>query len=209
MFFTYSKREIDSTYNHLKKIFGRLWDRVSALEQDNLKNAVTCIQVKLDEYGVRPTKAHATDAGFDLYSPITITRSDVIQSWYEKRNLVIATGVHLNIPEGFVGLILPRSSLALKGIPALTGVIDAGYQGEIKITYPLPDLFMHMNAKTRNKDREVPSKHMQIGDTNIFNKGDRIAQIVILPIPCIALTQVNTFDETSERGSNGFGSSGK
>lgn len=207
MFFTYSKKAVDSFIWYLRERVSKLADRVSKLEQQNLIN--TTILVKLDEYGVMPTKAHTNDAGFDLYCPMDISRSDVIQAWYEKKNLSINTGVHIDIPKGFVGLILPRSSLALKGVPALTGVIDAGYQGELKITYPLPDLFTHINAKTHNRDTEIPSKHMRIADTMVFNKGDRIAQIVILPLPRISLAQTSEFEQESERGSFGFGSSGK
>lgn len=207
MFFTYSKKEIDSSIWYLRKRLCKLEDRLAQLELQNLIN--TTIWVKLDEYGVMPTKAHTNDAGFDLYCPMDISRSDVIQAWYEKKNLSINTGVHIDIPKGFVGLILPRSSLALKGVPALTGVIDAGYQGELKITYPLPDLFTHINAKTHNRDAEIPSKHMRIADTMVFNKGDRIAQIVILPLSRISLAQTSEFEQESERGSFGFGSSGK
>ena len=207
MFFTYSKKAVDSFIWYLRERVSKLADRVSKLEQQNLIN--TTILVKLDEYGVMPTKAHTNDAGFDLYCPMDISRSDVIQAWYEKKNLSINTGVHIDIPKGFVGLILPRSSLALKGVPALTGVIDAGYQGELKITYPLPDLFTHIHAKTHNRDTEIPSKHMRIADTMVFNKGDRIAQIVILPLSRISLAQTSEFEQESERGSFGFGSSGK
>lgn len=207
MFFTYSKKEIDSSIWYLRKKLCKLEERLAQLELQNLIN--TTILVKLDEYGVMPTKAHTNDAGFDLYCPMDISRSDVIQAWYEKKNLSINTGVHIDIPKGFVGLILPRSSLALKGVPALTGVIDAGYQGELKITYPLPDLFTHINAKTHNRDTEIPSKHMRIADTMVFNKGDRIAQIVILPLSRISLAQTSEFEQESERGSFGFGSSGK
>lgn len=207
MFFSYSKSTIDKFIHFIQKRLCNLDYRLTNIEKQSLKN--TTIWVKLDEYGVMPTKAHTHDAGFDLYCPMDISRSDVIQAWYERRNLSIDTGVHIDIPQGFVGLILPRSSLALKGVPALTGVIDAGYQGELKITYPLPDLFTHMNAKTHNKDIEVPSKHMHIGDTMIFNKGDRIAQIVILPLSNVYLAQTSEFAKESERGSFGFGSSGK
>ena len=203
MFFTYSKKAVDSFIWYLRERVSKLSDRVSKLEQQDLIN--TTILVKLDEYGVMPTKAHTND----LYCPMDISRSDVIQAWYEKKNLSINTGVHIDIPKGFVGLILPRSSLALKGVPALTGVIDAGYQGELKITYPLPDLFTHINAKTHNRDTEIPSKHMRIADTMVFNKGDRIAQIVILPLSRISLAQTSEFEQESERGSFGFGSSGK
>ena len=83
-----------------------------------------------------PTQSHDSDAGWDLYSIHTL----VIPEHYRK---TISTGISLEIPKSFVGLIWPRSGMSVKqGIDVLAGVVDSGYRGEIKVcllnTSPLP-----------------------------------------------------------------------
>ena len=136
------------------------------------------ISYKLDAGAYTPTKAHKTDAGFDLY----LKENQRINAYSES---FIDTGLHINIPTGFVALLLPRSSLNKKGLVSHTGVIDAGYTGSVKITI---------------------SNHTPIGFN--FSAGERIAQLVIIPIPEIELEQVTELPQT-DRGSNGFGSSGR
>lgn len=142
------------------------------------------LALKLDEGAFRPTKAHATDAGFDLYlkENLIIKRSKKIQ--------IIDTGVHILIPAGYVGLIQPRSSMTKKQFLCHTGVIDAGYTGSIKIALQWLD------------DKSNQAMFYT------FERGERIAQLVIVPIPEIELQEVNELPQT-DRGSNGFGSSGK
>jgi len=214
MIFSYSKKTIDSFMHYLTNKLSRQEDRLTVLEKINLKEALAqkeCLKVVLDSHGTMPTKAHTFDAGFDLFSPYTITYKDVIRGWFDGGNLTVGTGVHIQIPEGYVGLVMSRSSMALHGIPCVTGVIDAGFQGEIKITYENSDLFMFMSMCQENKDREFPLAPTPINNENaiVFRKGDRIAQIVIVPIPKFTLTQVDSFEDESERGSDGFGSTGK
>lgn len=127
-----------------------------------------------------PTRANETDAGFDLYA------LDDSPAWPRKRVLV-RTGIAMEIPEGHVGLIWPRSGLAVKhGIDVMAGVVDSGYRGEIKVLL-------------QNTDPDLVHK---------IHKGDRIAQILIQPIVTPELVEVDDLGET-ERGAGGFGSTGK
>jgi dUTP pyrophosphatase len=136
------------------------------------------IKVKrLTENAIMPTKAHEFDAGFDLYC----NEDFAIDHFCRK---VISTGISMAIPQGYVGLIWPRSGLATKsGIDTLAGVVDHGYTGEVKVC-----LF--------NTD-----------DFKKFNAGDKIAQILIQQIGLFELQEVESLD-ASERGEKGFGSSG-
>lgn len=95
----------------------------------------------------------------------------------------VDTGVHINIEKGYVGMIKSKSSLNMRGITC-EGVVDAGYVGSIVVR-------LHSDQETIH-----------------FEKGQKIAQIVFLPIPEVELELTDSFEET-ERGSNGFGSSGK
>jgi len=136
------------------------------------------LKVILDENAKMPTKAHETDAGFDLYAPRDF-------SVVCNASIIIDTGVHIEIPKGYVGFLKSKSGLNVKHGIVGEGVIDAGYTGSIV-------------AKLYNNGHE-PVR---------FEKGQKIIQIVFLPIPEVELEQVNSFEET-ERGDNGFGSSGK
>ena len=142
------------------------------------------LALQLDKGAYRPTKAHATDAGFDLYlkENLIIKRTQSC--------LTVDTGVHILIPAGYVGLVQPRSSISKKAFQIHTGVIDAGYTGSIKINIQWIDKKCNQNL------------------FHTFERGERIAQLVIVPIPEIELATVNNLPPT-ERGSNGFGSSGK
>jgi dUTP pyrophosphatase len=126
-----------------------------------------------------PQNAKKGDAGSDLRASEEIT----IPS---KGRCLVPTGISMAIPSGYVGLIWPRSGLAVKhGIDSGAGVIDSGYRGEIRVL-----LFNHSDA-----DFKVA-------------KGDRIAQILIQKVETPQFVQVETLDET-ERGAGGFGSTGK
>lgn len=136
------------------------------------------MQIVLDEGAKMPTKAHTTDGGFDLYS-----REDVCI--YAGSFYSFATGVHMGIPEGYVGFLKSKSGLNVKHSIQSEGVIDSGYTGELVVK-----LYNH-------------------GDEDYTVKtGDKISQIVFLPIPEINLVQVNELGKT-ERANDGFGSSGR
>ena len=136
------------------------------------------MKIILDNGARMPTKAHRADAGFDLYS-----REAVIVP--AKESATFDTGVHMQIPEGFVGFLKSKSGLNVKHGITSEGVIESGYTGSIVVK-----LYNHSG-----KDYKV-----QIGD--------KISQIVLLPIAMIDLELVKDF-ENSERGNNGFGSSGR
>ena len=131
----------------------------------------------------KPTKAHPDDAGFDLCST-----EDFILRPGESRK--VGSGIAVKIPTGFVGLLLPRSGLGMRGLVIKngTGVIDAGYIGEIGLT------MLNNNPITSNEAIEV-------------QKGDRIAQLLVVPIAMPTLVEVVELGET-DRGSGGFGSTG-
>ena len=126
-----------------------------------------------------PQYAHAGDAGAD------ITASEKIAIPPRERTLV-STGVRLEIPEGYVGLIWPRSGLAVKkGIDCGAGVIDSHYRGEVKVL-----LFYHSDNEIQNEP------------------GDRIAQILIQKVERVEFHLVDQLNETA-RSDAGFGSTGK
>ena len=136
---------------------------------------------KLDNSINTPAYAHEGDAGIDLRSTI-----DCVIEPFER--FVVPTGMAFAIPEGYAGLVIPRSGLAAKhGISIVNapGLIDSGYRGEIKV------VLINLDAK---KPFEIKT-------------GDRIAQIMFTPYAQACLERQATLDETS-RGTDGFGSSG-
>ena len=134
------------------------------------------LKIKLDAGAFAPVRAHEDDAGLDLISPVDVN------IWTHGRE-IIDTGVHVQIPKGYVGRLTSKSSLMAKGI-ITTATIDAGYTGPVKVV-----LF-------------------NVGD-RIFpvRKGQKIAQLVIHPIITPAVEIVDELEET-ERGDGGFGSTG-
>ena len=131
---------------------------------------------QLDKGAYKPLKSHQNDAGFDL----SCREDHVLEPNVAN---TIDTGVHILIPEGYVGLVCPRSSFNVKGISTPIGVVDAGYTGSIRVVLEPFNL------------------------TKIF-KGNRIAQLVILPLPHFDLIEGDVTKLKTERGCNGFGSSG-
>ena len=136
------------------------------------------ISVKLDDGAEMPTKAHDTDAGFDVYA---------MEDKYvpAKSSAVFDTGVHIELPTNTVGMLKSKSGLNVKHGITSEGVIDVGYTGSIRV-------------KLYNNGSE----------DYIVRKGDKISQLVILPIVPAVLEQVDELEDT-ERGENGFGSSGR
>ena len=134
---------------------------------------------RLNSEAIIPTKANLSDAGWDLYAA-----EDAIIDPSARE--LISTGVAIAVPEGFVGLIWDRSSMAAKrGVHRFAGVIDSGYRGEIKVCL--------WNASDRYC---------------VVNRGERIAQILFQQVPPFTLNEVFSLDDT-DRGRGGFGSSGK
>lgn len=147
---------------------------------------------KLRESAEIPAKAHASDAGFDL----TAVSSKVD----EYGALVYGTGIAMEIPEGYVGLVFPRSSIAKKDIVLsnCVGVIDSGYRGEIMAKFKPTNYF---NEYAGEREAECPE------DATIYGIGDRIAQLIIMPIPEVEFDVVSTLSD-SDRGKGGYGSTG-
>lgn len=133
---------------------------------------------KLNEKAVIPQYAHSTDAGLDLVA-ISVEVDD-------DGNLVYGTGLAFEIPDGFVGLVFPRSSVSARCMTMANcvGVIDSGYRGEVTAKFR-PHLF----AKP-------------------YDKGDRVAQMIIMPYPHVDFVEVDELSE-SDRGEGGYGSTGK
>lgn len=136
------------------------------------------IKVMLDDGAIMPHRAHSADAGFDLFS-----REDAVI--YPNAGGIFDTGVHVAIPEGYVGFLKSKSGLNVKHSIQSEGVIDSGYTGSIHVK-----LFNH------------GSKAVYI------DKGQKISQLVILPIITPEPVLVDGLEDT-ERGANGFGSTGK
>ena len=135
---------------------------------------------RLKQNAIIPTKANLTDAGFDLY---VCTEKEIILN--PKESKLIPTGIAMALPRNHAGLIWDRSSMGVKGIHRFAGVVDSGYRGEIKV------------CLYNSNDRPYT-----------INSGDRIAQILIQKVDNFYLREVVDLNET-DRGSGGFGSSGK
>lgn len=136
------------------------------------------MRIKLDEGAIMPTRAYPTDAGLDLYA----RESQIVCA---KQSAVFDTGVHVELPYHTVGMLKSKSGLNVKHGITSEGVIDVGYSGSICVK-----LYNHS------------------GHDYKVNKGDKISQLVIMPIRAPELELVEELEE-SERGNNGFGSSGK
>ena len=137
------------------------------------------VQIMLDDGAYPVVRAHAEDAGLDLRTPVDVTIP-------VGKGVAIDTGVHILIPRGFYGKLESKSGLNVKhSIVSLGGTIDANYAGSIV-------------AKLYNFGSEDYT----------FHAGDKIVQLVIQTCENPRLVLVNKFPET-DRGANGFGSSGK
>jgi dUTP pyrophosphatase len=137
---------------------------------------------RLSPDAVLPTRAHAGDAGLDLYADEAMRLEPG-----ERRS--VGTGVAVELPAGTAGLVLPRSGLAARhGITLVNapGLIDAGYRGELRVLL-------------LNTDRSEPFT---------VEPGDRIAQLVLVRVEAEELEEVAELDETT-RGVGGFGSTGR
>lgn len=136
------------------------------------------IKVVLDDGAFMPIKAHEEDGGFDLLTPIDCKVGYL-------GSATIDTGVHIAIPKGYVGFLKSKSGLNIKHNLVGEGVIDSGYTGSIVVKL--------YNSSAESYD---------------FRRGDKIIQLVVLPIPDVTLVETDRLDSTN-RGDGGFGSSGR
>lgn len=140
------------------------------------------LNVRLTDGAPLPRHAKLGDAGLDL----TTRQSATLRPGETK---TVGTGVSVEIPEGYVGLVFPRSGLGSRGLNLsnCVGVIDSGYRGEIMAP-------LHNN-------------HHQGGDEMAVERGDRVAQMVVVPFLTCECVEVDELS-SSERGNSGFGSTG-
>ncbi len=136
---------------------------------------------KLQALDIEFTAPRDGDAGYDLYSI-----GEYILKPMER--VLVETGLHLEIPAGYVGLVKDRSSVASAGLHTMAGVIDASYRGELKI------LIINLS-----------------GADYTISIGQKIAQLVVMPIYTQTVEVVETLEDLadSERGAGGFGSTGE
>jgi dUTP pyrophosphatase len=137
---------------------------------------------KLNDKATLPTRAHDNDAGLDLYAAEGARIGP-------GQRVSVGTGLAVAIPDGLAGLVMPRSGLALKHGIALVnspGLIDPGYRGEVRV--------LLLNTDRATEFRMTP--------------GDRIAQLVLVPIAHASPLEAEELD-SSARGPGGFGSSGR
>ena len=136
---------------------------------------------RLNKDAVLPYKAHATDAGMDMVA--------TSRDFDDNGNVVYGTGIAVEIPQGYVGLVFPRSSVSRQDmvLSNSVGVIDSGYRGEITFKF-----------------KTVGSKMYP----DMYHVGDRIGQLIIMPYPDILWDEVDELED-SDRGDGGYGSTGK
>lgn len=133
---------------------------------------------KLNTKAIMPSYAKQGDAGLDM-TAIQVLKDEM---YYEYR-----TGIAIEVPEGHVGLMFPRSSISKTKqiLSNHVGVIDSGYRGEILFRF----------------------KKLAWDNGEVYQEGDKVGQLVIIPIPQIELVEVDELSST-ERGEGGFGSTG-
>lgn len=136
------------------------------------------MEIMLDNGAYMPSRGHSTDAGLDLRTPKAVTVPA-----YE--SVAVDTGVHVALPHGCAGLLVSKSGLNVRHDITSTGLIDEGYTGSI-----------------------IVKLYNNKGEDYAFEAGDKISQLVMIPVVYEPLEQVSAFN-TTERGDNGFGSTGR
>jgi dUTP pyrophosphatase len=156
------------------------WFDTEEAEKHKVINQGMEVKVKkMHAEAVIPSYSKPGDAGLDLTA--------VSEEWNEGNTMVTyGTGLSIEIPEGYVGLLFPRSSVCKTSLNLSNsvGVIDSGYRGEIMLKYRYPEQGL------------------------VYDVGDRVGQLIIMPYPQIKLVEAEELS-TTERGEGGYGSSGK
>lgn len=155
-----------------------LAETIGKAKERNTEPKSGTVNIALDPGAKMPTRAHDTDAGYDLFS---------MECWnlFPGKSHTFDTGVHMAIPAGYVGMVKSKSGLNVKHGLLSEGVIDSGYTGSIRVK-----LYNHGQ------------------DTVLIEAGQKISQLVLLPIITPELELVDSLEDT-ERGNGGFGSTGK
>lgn len=166
----------------------------------------------LSDNATTPTRAYGVSAGLDIYAAETV----VIEP---QEKILLSTDIAIDIPEGYVGLLTSRSGVSSKTHLVIeTGKIDAGYNGHMRVNIKNDEQYIDRGNYEVVYSKPLydigdnllnnPEVDYEIGKTYKINKGDKIAQLVIVPIVTPEINVVEEFGSESERGSQGFGSSG-
>lgn len=142
------------------------------------------MNIVLDKGAYLPERAHDADAGFDLRTPYDIVLPPCT-AMHGVGRCFLDTGVHMEIPKGYAGLLVSKSGLNVKHHITGTGLIDSGYRGSICVK-----LYNHGTEEYR------------------FERGDKVIQIIIIPVLTPELVEVDALTYT-DRGNGGFGSTGR
>lgn len=160
---------------------------------------------RLSENATIPTKAHATDSGFDLCA-----NADVIIE--PGSTVIVPTDIALDLPAGYEAQIRPRSGVTAKTkLRVQLGTIDNGYSGALGVI--VDNVFREQSMACRNRTyfvdgkSEINRNSLDINGTYVIRKGDRIAQLVIQRLPEVIGVEVSDVGE-STRGAGAFGSTG-
>ena len=139
------------------------------------------MKVFLDVGAYMPTYAHDADAGMDLRTPVTF----IVPA---HGDYTIDTGIHVEIPNDYVGFIKSKSGLNVNAGLTATGVVDSGYTGSIRVK-----LYNHSD------------------EDYVFSRGDKVTQMVVLPVARFDMIRVDSLEDfgKTERGNGGFGSTGR
>ena len=148
---------------------------------------------RLTKTAILPYKAYATDGGFDVFADEAVTI-------HNGETVAVSTGIALEIPDGYYGRLKARSVLTLNSaLRVQEGTIDSSYRGEVKIIAEIKDYerwFNRFNIVTSSKTDEFD-----------IEKGMKLAQLIIQPVPQFEIVEADELSE-SDRGENGFGSTG-
>lgn len=153
--------------------------------------------IRMASNAVIPSKAHPTDAGFDMVATSKVETTDYIE---------YGTDIAIKLPEGHCALLFPRSSVSKKDLFLCNsvGLIDENYTGEIKFRFKRSPKYQYYTFK--RFFRFITEVFVEPITYKEYEVGDKIGQIVILPTPSVEFLEVEKLPET-DRGSGGFGSS--
>ena len=176
------------------------------------------VQIKLDEGAVMPKYAHNSDACMDVVAT---------RKWTDEYgNICYGTGLHFQLPEDYVMLIFPRSSVSKYTLSLCNsvGILDAGYTGELILKYKPTLVVGGIGAEGYDNDEwsleddstviAIPGSTPYINQdvifwsVDVYDIGDKVGQILIIPRPKVEFEKVDELEKT-ERGDGGFGSTGK
>lgn len=176
---------------------------------------MTKLQIKLlSDNATKPKRADDLSAGYDIYAAETVILEP-------QQKALVATDLAVNIPKGYVGLLTSRSGVSSKThLVVETGKIDAGYTGHMKINVKndeetlATDEYIYKDIKGEYNDNKNATNILEVlkelnkNTSYVIKKGDRLAQLVVMPIFTPELEPVKEFSNETARGEKGFGSSG-